>query len=500
MEEQSFDAAEKEREIQNRILELRRQPDVEINAEEYKEKVLKDLAQYQADIAGSLYEPSYESERKKSVIEVKPMRKQPKERKNIALPPDPSLKKFNKYFETIEGAAFLTENPPTRETVEPLAALEEIDPRDVPGDIVKSYESMRETLSQRTRGTASRQSDQNPMVTLEPERQIKPSQSKYAPRTVILKPVDKPSCFAEIDRLQILKEQADKLAAYEYADQKTHKFGLTGEPRQAVPRVKAIMRANPAIEPNDKYIKIEANCDRRVRTCSMAQRQYARAPNVQNIRREGIHQIMNKAFLKKQSTEEMMKTQNTMASAAVNDPLKRNLLILPGAVRFGTVKVGGVFELPLTIKNEDCQLLRFSLRQPKSLVARVQYFPGPLAPGMDLRCRVELSSTQVGKIETQFEVMCKSEIYYIPIYANVVDEQTWNDLDSESYRVQGRSALKHNVRQIDVMQDVPPALMSSTSESQMPRIPSVRENFSVDPDKSLNEVLKSQEGSRPSNF
>jgi len=43
-----------------------------------------------------------------------------------------------------------------------------------------------------------------------------------------------------------------------------------------------------------------------------------------------------------------------MASAAVNDPLKRNLLILPGAVRFGTVKVGGVFELPLTIKNEDC--------------------------------------------------------------------------------------------------------------------------------------------------
>ena len=96
--------------------------------------------------------------------------------------------------------------------------------------------------------------------------------------------------------------------------------------------------------------------------------------------------------------------------------------------------------------------------------------------------------------------MCKSEIYYIPIQANVVDEQAWNDLDSESYRVNGRSALKQNVRQIDVMQDVPPALMSSTSESQMPRIPSVRENFSVDPDKSLNEVLKSQEGSRPSNF
>ena len=261
------------------------------------------------------------------------------------------------------------------------------------------------------------------------------------------------------------------------------------------------MRSQPPVEANEKYIKTESIADRRVRTASMATRQHARAPNVQNIRREGIHQIMNKAFLKKQSTEEMMKTQNTMMSAVMNDPLKRNLLILPGAVRFGTVKAGGVYELPLTIKNEDFQIVRFSLRQPKSLAARVQYMPGPLAPGMDLRCRIELCSTQLGKIDTQFEVMCKSEIYYIPIQANVVDERQWENLDNESYRVNGRSALKQNVRQIDAMHDLPRSLMTnSESESAMPRVPSVRENFSVDPEKSLNEVLRSQEGTRQSKF
>lgn len=86
----------------------------------------------------------------------------------------------------------------------------------------------------------------------------------------------------------------------------------------------------------------------------MAQRFYARAPNVQNIRREGIHQIMNKAFLKKQNTEQMMNTQNTMVSAVLNDPLQRNLLIFPASARFGTVQLGGRFEMPLAIKNEDC--------------------------------------------------------------------------------------------------------------------------------------------------
>ena len=74
---------------------------------------------------------------------------------------------------------------------------------------------MRESLTQ---GNSSQshhrlpegEKSDNPYVTLEYE--TKPQASKK-PRAVVLKPVNTPSCFAEVERLQILKEEAEKEAA-----------------------------------------------------------------------------------------------------------------------------------------------------------------------------------------------------------------------------------------------------------------------------------------------
>lgn len=123
----------------------------------------------------------------------------------------------------------------------------------------------------------------------------------------------------------------------------------------------------------------------------------------------------------------------------------------------------------------------------------MDFAPGPLAPGMDLRCRICLTANAIGRVDTQFEVMCKSEIYYIPIQANVVDVAQWEELESESYRINGRSALKTNVRQVDIMMDLPDQMISSTSESKMPRIPSLKQSISVDPEKSLAELKQERD-------
>ena len=89
--------------------------------------------------------------------------------------------------------------------------------------------------------------------------------------------------------------------------------------------------------------------------------------------------------------------------------------------------------------------------------------------------------------------MCKSEIYYIPIYANIVDEAAWEELDAESYRVNGRSAIKGNVREVEGIPIQDEFHNTTTSESKMPVVPSIRSPIAIDPDRSLNEVLKQKE-------
>ena len=42
-----------------------------------------------------------------------------------------------------------------------------------------------------------------------------------------------------------------------------------------------------------------------------------------------------------------------MVTSVLHDPLKRSLNVLPSKCKFGTLKAGGVYEIGITLKNED---------------------------------------------------------------------------------------------------------------------------------------------------
>ena len=64
-----------------------------------------------------------------------------------------------------------------------------------------------------------------------------------------------------------------------------------------------------------------------------------------------------------------------MMAAVTTDRLARNLLVMPGDVNFGTVKEGGSYEVIVTIKNEDNQMMRISIRQPRDHSVKVAFNP-----------------------------------------------------------------------------------------------------------------------------
>ena len=51
-----------------------------------------------------------------------------------------------------------------------------------------------------------------------------------------------------------------------------------------------------------------------------------------------------------------------MITSDLNDKLRKDILIHPGAIRFGTLRAGGFYETTVTIKNEDILAQRIVLR------------------------------------------------------------------------------------------------------------------------------------------
>jgi hypothetical protein len=131
-EEYSRESALYDFELAQKILALRRQEDVVEPVEEFKEATLNDFYEYERTMTLAMSSSIAEVSVKPVEVPKPPPRKEPKERTNIPRPPDERLRYFNRYFETVEGAAFLKANPPVVKAEEPLAELQEIDPRDIP--------------------------------------------------------------------------------------------------------------------------------------------------------------------------------------------------------------------------------------------------------------------------------------------------------------------------------------------------------------------------------
>ena len=381
---------------------------------------------------------------------------------------------FLNYFISKEGKSFLQDHPPVKKIIDnSIKPLPEINLDDLPLDEVKRYETMKNSLnigSSSPKANTRSLETENPFIALEPEIR---SKQKYQARPVILKPVTKPSVFAEVDRLQKLREQAEKDAAEEYSLIKSKNFDVYGNPRQEKMAVAAMRTSSPETTPNAKFILTESATDRRLRTISQSNRVHIKAPTVQDMRREGTHSVLYRALMKKQSYKEMIDTQNMMISAYTSDPLKRSLQVIPASLRFGLVRVGEVYEMSVLLKNEDNQLLRFIVRQPIRKDIKILFKPAPIAPGMFTKLQVEVAVKAPEKIETEFEIASKTEIYRIPIFVNAVSVEEYDNINEESLRLHGRSVLKPSVKGKTYNNSTVRWGESTSSDAVLPKLPRI---------------------------
>lgn len=55
-----------------------------------------------------------------------------------------------------------------------------------------------------------------------------------------------------------------------------------------------------------------------------------------------------------------------MITATLNDNLKKDLLIIPVSARFGTLKADHIYELKITVKNEDVLAQRIVIKNART--------------------------------------------------------------------------------------------------------------------------------------
>ena len=82
-------------------------------------------------------------------------------------------------------------------------------------------------------------------------------------------------------------EQERILKAEEHHVIKTKDFNVYGKLRTEKPYVKATQKSIAVADLNEKFITTECITDRRVKTSSMARRQYINAPSVEQVRKQG---------------------------------------------------------------------------------------------------------------------------------------------------------------------------------------------------------------------
>lgn len=204
----------------------------------------------------------------------------------------------------------------------------------------------------------------NPIVALEPEEQLKQasierskkymSQSKHTGDMDGEDPDNSGPSLYQQEKVYLKQlEQEKVLKAEEHHVIKTKDFDVYGKLRQDMPFVKATQKSQAQSELNEKFITTECITDRRVKISSMANRQYINAPNVEEVRKQGQHQMILQAINKKQTFSELINQANSMVTSVLHDGMKRSVNVMPSFIKFGSIEQGKEVEMYLTVKNED---------------------------------------------------------------------------------------------------------------------------------------------------
>ena len=251
--------------------------------------------------------------------------------------------------------------------------------------------------------------EESPYIALVPQK---------GKRRVKLRPVVRSSCFSKLDQLQGLKEISDTQIAEEYHQIKSKDHDVYGSTRKSLPFVQSLRSPSPVSRINTRYVMSETMTDKRVRTISQTHMALFKAPNAQTFRRNS----------------NVSRMQPSILADYISDPFRRVLEVLPALVDFGDVLIGQVHSRKVVLKNEDSLMVRFMIKQSKLQDLKVIFRPGPVAPGMISKLIVELVCRDVGEIRSEFEVYCKSEIYTIPVMANVLSEQSGQGVASDTIK------------------------------------------------------------------
>jgi len=222
------------------------------------------------------------------------------------------------------------------------------------------------------------------------------------------------------------REQEGLLKAEEHHIVKTKDFNVYGRLREEKPFVKSLTKSHAQSELNEKFITTECITDRRVKISSQAPRFYMNAPSVEDVRKQGQHQMILGAIEKKQTFGELINQANSMVTSVLHDNLKRSLQIMPSQVVFGHVRVGSMNELNISVKNEDMVAHRITIKPiaDKRIVVRQEEY-GIIAPGMTKQIIVSIRVAEDetnGSIKETIQINSKHEVFKLPIAATIVSE------------------------------------------------------------------------------
>lgn len=364
--------------------------------------------------------------------------------------------------------------------------------------------------------------DNNPIVALEPEDnerdQMRMSGMKHTKnRSIedgsIEEPSYIPSMYLQEKDYLVRRNNEQLLKAEEYHVSKTKEFNVYGKLRPLRIKVKSTAKSNIKPEMNERFITTECITDKRIKISSMANRAYINAPGVDQVRKQGQHQMILQAISKKQTFNELISQANAMVTSVLNDPMKRAVNILPSSANFGSLKEGGKYELVIACKNEDMLPQRINIKPAKDKRIRIQQESttvkaedkgGPIAPGVTKQIRVIINTNLPGDsvISDSFEIATKTDIYKIPITATILIPERFDEMDAESYKIHNKSAMKPNVREVQSRQkknvkeilnefETKHWIETTGSESKLPSLPNIKQRaFEPDSNKELDEVIR----------
>ena len=239
------------------------------------------------------------------------------------------------------------------------------------------------------------------------------------------------------------KEQEHLLKAEEHHIVKTKDFNVYGRLREDQLNVKALAKSSAVSELNEKFITTECITDRRIKISSMAPRYYMNAPSVENVRKQGQHQMILSAINKKQTFAELINQANSMVTGVLHDSMKRSLNVMPGQVVFGGLRAGSTNDIVITIKNEDMIGHRITIKpiQDKRIqVVQEEY--GIIAPGMMKKVIVTIrladDAVVPANIKETLTIVSKHDIFKLPITAKCMSEEDWEEENKNNMATTGR--------------------------------------------------------------